>query len=95
MHQCSIFTHLLPSSHLLETLGGLATIRAFGWVDSNLSHNRTLLDNSQRPVYLLAMIQQCLAVTLNLLVAGLAVILVIWPPISVQAQDLRVWDSSH
>ncbi|UPX10075.1 uncharacterized protein EKO05_0000747 [Ascochyta rabiei] len=63
-------------SHFLDTIKGLATIRAFGWVEDNITHNSNLLDDSQRPAYLLAMIQQCLMMVLNLLVAVLAVGLV-------------------
>lgn len=55
---------------------GLATFRAFGWVDDSIAKNNSLLDNSQRPAYLLAMIQQWLAFTLNCVVAILAVVIV-------------------
>ena len=65
-----------PSSHFLETIKGLASIRAFGWVEDESLYNRKLLDSSQRPAYLLAMIQQCLMLVLNLLVTILAVGLV-------------------
>lgn len=41
-----------------------------------MAQNRELLDTSQRPAYLLAMIQQCLMFVLNLLVAFLAIGLV-------------------
>ncbi|KAF9693105.1 hypothetical protein EKO04_008679 [Ascochyta lentis] len=59
-------------SNFLDTIKGLATIRAFDWVEDEISHNWSLLDDSQRPAYLLAMIQQCLMLVLNLLVAVLA-----------------------
>ncbi|KAF3042348.1 hypothetical protein E8E12_004191 [Didymella heteroderae] len=63
-------------THFIDTIKGLATIRAFGWIDDEHAQNLKLLDTSQRPAYLLAMIQQCLMLVLNLLVAFLAVGLV-------------------
>ncbi|OLN82360.1 Canalicular multispecific organic anion transporter 1-like protein 2 [Colletotrichum chlorophyti] len=63
-------------THFLDTIKGVATIRAFGWVGKDIAHNQHLLDTSQRPAYLLAMIQQWLVVTMQLLVACMAVILV-------------------
>lgn len=55
---------------------GLATFRAFGWAQDGVALNDRLLDTSQRPAYLLAMIQRWLGFTLQLLVAGLAVVFV-------------------
>lgn len=55
---------------------GLATFRAFGWVDESIAKNNDLLDDSQRPAYLLAMIQRWLAFTLDCVVAVLAVVIV-------------------
>lgn len=55
---------------------GIATIRAFGWQQNDIVYNNQLLDTSQRPAYLLAMIQQWLASSLRLIVTGIAVILV-------------------
>jgi ATP-binding cassette subfamily C (CFTR/MRP) protein 1 len=63
-------------THFQETLSGLASIRAFGWVDQFCSKNYALLDRSQKPVYLLLCIQCWLAVVLDLLVAALATILI-------------------
>ena len=62
-------------THFQETLSGLTSIRAFGWVDQFYSKNSDLLDRSQRPTYLLLCIQCWLAVVLDLLVAALATIL--------------------
>ncbi|CAI6089328.1 unnamed protein product [Clonostachys chloroleuca] len=62
-------------THLLETLSGLSTIRAFGWNNAPAT-NHTLVDNSQRPAYLLALIQGWLAVNLALIFAVLAVLVV-------------------
>ncbi|KAK2022803.1 ABC transporter [Colletotrichum zoysiae] len=63
-------------THFLDTIKGVATIRAFGWTDKEIGFNQSLLDTSQRPAYLLAMIQQWLVVTMQLMVACLAVVLV-------------------
>ncbi|KAI5464884.1 P-loop containing nucleoside triphosphate hydrolase protein [Mariannaea sp. PMI_226] len=61
-------------THYLDTIKGVATIRAFGWEGLDVEHNNKLLDTSQRPAYLLAMIQQWLITTLNLIVAGIAIV---------------------
>ncbi|KAK0649696.1 putative ABC multidrug transporter [Cercophora newfieldiana] len=60
--------------HFIETVDGLLTIRAFGWTQSRIQLNGDLLDESQRPSYLLAMLQQWLNLVLNLCVACIAVI---------------------
>ncbi|KAF2788594.1 hypothetical protein K505DRAFT_366344 [Melanomma pulvis-pyrius CBS 109.77] len=62
-------------NNFLDTIKGVATIRAFGWVNNELANNRHLLDTSQRPAYLLAMIQQCLVLALNVIVTIMATIL--------------------
>ncbi|KAI0127028.1 ABC transporter [Xylariales sp. AK1849] len=64
-------------TNFLDTLTGLPTIRAFGWFPHQLARNNALLDDSQRPSYLLAMAQQWLSLTMNMIVAMLAVILVV------------------
>jgi ATP-binding cassette subfamily C (CFTR/MRP) protein 1 len=64
-------------SHFAETLSGLVSIRAFGWVDNFREQHLRLLDESQKPYYLLFYIQRWLQVVLDLLVAGLAVLLVV------------------
>ncbi|RBR23238.1 uncharacterized protein FIESC28_03980 [Fusarium coffeatum] len=63
-------------THFTDTMKGIATIRAFGWEKNDILHSNQLLDTSQRPAYLLAMIQQWLASSLRLIVAGIAVVLV-------------------
>jgi ATP-binding cassette subfamily C (CFTR/MRP) protein 1 len=63
-------------SHFIETLSGLITIRAFGWAEFYTLKNRVLLNNSQKPYYLLLCIQRWLVFVLDLVVAGLAVVLV-------------------
>ena len=64
------------SSHFIDTIKGIPTIRAFAWVPQNITYNTGLLNDSQRPEYLLIMIQQWLAVVLEIVVAGLAIIIV-------------------
>jgi len=54
----------------------VTTFRAFGWVQDGIDLNNHLLDNSQRPTYLLAMIQRWLGFTLQIVVATLAVMVV-------------------
>lgn len=54
---------------------GIATIRSYRWEAELIDKNDFLLDTSQRPAYLLAMIQEWLSVVMQLLVAVLAVIL--------------------
>jgi ATP-binding cassette subfamily C (CFTR/MRP) protein 1 len=54
----------------------LASLRAFGWVDTYTDRNDELLDESQKPVYLLAMVQQWLQTVLSWVVAVLATVLV-------------------
>lgn len=64
-------------THFLDTMRGLATFRAFGWIPDGIAKNSSLLDNSQRPAYLLSMIQRWLAFTLDLVVAVLATVVVV------------------
>lgn len=63
-------------SHFTETLSGLTTIRAFGWQTQSAEKNRELLDVSQKPYYLLYCIQRWLNLVLDLIIAGIAVILI-------------------
>ncbi|KAK4202032.1 putative multidrug resistance-associated protein [Triangularia verruculosa] len=60
-------------SHFIDTIKGIATYRAFGWIPESIKKNNALLDTSQRPAYLLAMIQRWLAFTMQMVVAVLAV----------------------
>ena len=64
-------------SHFSETLSGLVSIRAFGWVGHFREQHLHLLDESQKPYYLLFCIQRWLQVVLDLLVAALAALLVV------------------
>ncbi|KAI2671649.1 hypothetical protein CBS147355_8641 [Penicillium roqueforti] len=60
----------------LETVEGIATIRGFGWEERFAINNVEKLDISQRPLYLLLCLQRWLNVVLDLLIAGIAVILI-------------------
>ncbi|KAF4634157.1 hypothetical protein G7Y89_g3952 [Cudoniella acicularis] len=59
-----------------DALKGAASIRAFGWRDSSMEENNTLLDENQRPFYLLFCVQRWLECVLDYTVAGLAVVVV-------------------
>ncbi|KAL4738159.1 P-loop containing nucleoside triphosphate hydrolase protein [Aspergillus similis] len=70
-------------SHLLETIDGLATIRAFQWMTDFETKNDQLTTRSQIPAYALNCVQQWLQVVLDMMVAVLVVVLVAvyvsWP----------------
>lgn len=57
-------------------MGGLSTIRAFGWQEESQQLNDKFLDTSQRPFYLLWMIQRWLTLVLDLIAMALAVVVV-------------------
>ena len=63
-------------THFVETLDGLVTIRAFGWQRAWISRNIRLLDQSQKPFYLLYSIQRWLNLVLDLVVAAFAILVV-------------------
>jgi ATP-binding cassette subfamily C (CFTR/MRP) protein 1 len=71
-------------TQFLESLSGLATIRAFGWQEQSEALNKELLDASQKPFYLLFMIQRWLTLVLDLVGMALALIVV---GLSVQLRD--------
>ncbi|KAI0113106.1 putative ABC multidrug transporter [Daldinia grandis] len=62
-------------THFLDTSNGIVTLRAFGFIADDCAKNSHLLDTSQRPAYLLTMIQQWLGLVLNFVVAIIAVML--------------------
>lgn len=62
-------------THFLELVSGAVTVRAFRWHEAFNAKLFFMLNTSQRPVYILYCIQQCLGFFLDLLVAVLAVIL--------------------
>ncbi|KGO44507.1 ABC transporter, integral membrane type 1 [Penicillium expansum] len=63
-------------AQFLETTEGLTTIRALRWQQGFADQNAELLDKSQKPFYTMYSIQQWLQVVLDLLMAGLATVLV-------------------
>ncbi|EFX04947.1 ABC multidrug transporter [Grosmannia clavigera kw1407] len=62
-------------SHFVDTLKGISTIRASGWTDKSIEKNLALLDRSQKPAYLLAMVQRWLYLMLNTVVMLIAIVL--------------------
>ncbi|EEU44794.1 uncharacterized protein NECHADRAFT_96302 [Fusarium vanettenii 77-13-4] len=65
-------------SHFLESINGLATIRAFGWIQPYTDKVLLRLDDAQKPSYLLNCIQRWLTLVLDMVVAFLTVILVVF-----------------
>ncbi|OQE74121.1 hypothetical protein PENNAL_c0084G03585 [Penicillium nalgiovense] len=63
-------------SHFLDTLNGLVTIRSFKWEAQYRKQNAKLINDSQKPFYLLFSIQRWLELVIALCVAGFAVTLV-------------------
>ncbi|KAK2760146.1 ABC multidrug transporter [Colletotrichum kahawae] len=61
-------------TNLMETVQGLATIRAFGWAAQSIEANHDLVDASQKPVYLLYMVQRWLQLVLELIIAIMAIL---------------------
>jgi ATP-binding cassette subfamily C (CFTR/MRP) protein 1 len=64
-------------TQFMECLSGLATFRAFGWRRALEEKNRDMLDQSQKPFYLLFAVQRWLTLVLDLVVAAVAVILMV------------------
>ncbi|KAI9848831.1 MAG: hypothetical protein M1837_006347 [Sclerophora amabilis] len=64
-------------TRFLEALGGLPTIRAFGWEKDFERRNSIALDVSQKPYYLLYCVQRWLNLVLDLTIAVIAVVLVV------------------
>lgn len=56
-----------------DTIRGIASIRAFGWVPHYTAQNHELVDHSLRPAYLLQMTQVWLMLVLKLVVAAIAI----------------------
>ncbi|KAK3316810.1 P-loop containing nucleoside triphosphate hydrolase protein [Apodospora peruviana] len=63
-------------SYFISSFDGLAALRAYGWTKRAENENLARLDDSQRPYYLLFCLQRWLTLVLDLIVAGLAVVLV-------------------
>lgn len=64
-------------SHFTNCLNGLVTMRAFGWRGAMEEKNLRLLEHSQRPFYYLYAVQRWLTLTLDLVVAGIATVLIV------------------
>ncbi|KAJ5699379.1 hypothetical protein N7536_002392 [Penicillium majusculum] len=62
-------------THFLDTIKGITTLRAFGFITGDVDKNTRLIDASQRPAYLLLMIQQWLTLVLDIVVMVLAVVM--------------------
>ncbi|KAK2611865.1 hypothetical protein N8I77_005186 [Diaporthe amygdali] len=62
-------------THFLDTLKGITTLRAFGFIPDDMQKNVRLIDTSQRPAYLLLMIQSWLNLVLDLVVMVMAAVL--------------------
>ncbi|RAL03019.1 P-loop containing nucleoside triphosphate hydrolase protein, partial [Aspergillus ibericus CBS 121593] len=73
----SMEANALPSNNFLETVQGIATIHAFGWEDAYAAENSKAVDAAQLPSYTLFSIEQWLALVLDLIVAGVALLNVI------------------
>ncbi|OHE98497.1 ABC transporter [Colletotrichum orchidophilum] len=61
---------------LIETIDGLSTIRAFGWQAAFRETSLDLLDQSQRPYYLMFCIQRWFTLVLDIIVGAIAILLV-------------------
>ncbi|RDL31764.1 Uncharacterized protein BP5553_09166 [Venustampulla echinocandica] len=62
-------------THFLDTLRGITTLRAFGFLPDDVQKNARLINSSQRPAYFLMMIQEWLNLVLDLVVMVMAVAL--------------------
>ncbi|KAI1180571.1 P-loop containing nucleoside triphosphate hydrolase protein [Nemania sp. FL0916] len=63
-------------SNFLDTLEGISHVRAFGWQTHTVNQNIRNLDTSQGAHYAMLSIQQWLTLVLDMLVAGLCVLVV-------------------
>ena len=63
-------------SHFISSFTGLTTIRAFDWAREFHKENLRRLTIAQKPYYLLYCLQRWLTLVLDLIIAGLAVLLV-------------------
>ncbi|PYI01951.1 P-loop containing nucleoside triphosphate hydrolase protein [Aspergillus sclerotiicarbonarius CBS 121057] len=63
-------------THFLETITGLHTMRAFNWQQRSQSSYHSLLSESQRPYYQRFMVQRWLNLVLDMVSAGVAILVV-------------------
>ncbi|KAG9688401.1 putative ABC multidrug transporter, partial [Aureobasidium melanogenum] len=62
-------------THFLDTAKGISSLRAFGFMSQELDKNAHLVNDSQRPAYLLVMVQQWLNLVLDIVVMIMAAVL--------------------
>ncbi|KAJ5374298.1 ABC transporter transmembrane domain type 1 [Penicillium concentricum] len=67
-------TSSLPNDSFVETVQGIATIRAFGWENAYALENSRALDAAQIPPYTLHALEHWLGLVLDLIVAGVALV---------------------
>ncbi|KAI4600498.1 hypothetical protein KJ359_000853 [Pestalotiopsis sp. 9143b] len=63
-------------SLFFDTIHGLTTIRAFGWAKAYIGKGVQVLDESQKPLYLLFCVQRWLLLVLSLIVAALQLLVI-------------------
>lgn len=63
-------------SLFFDTIQGLTTIRAFGWAKAYIGKGVQVLDESQKPLYLLFCVQRWLLLVLSLIVAALQLLVI-------------------
>jgi ATP-binding cassette subfamily C (CFTR/MRP) protein 1 len=64
------------STQFIESIEGITTLRAFGWQSRCITDNISLVDNSQKPFYLIYMLQKWLSLVIDLVITALAVLVV-------------------
>ncbi|KAM7217664.1 hypothetical protein V8F06_006919 [Rhypophila decipiens] len=69
-------TRAAVNASFLETLEGVATIRAFGWQRPFVNDNVKKVEQQLRPAYMLMAIQRWLNTVLDLIVMGLAMLVI-------------------
>lgn len=65
-------------TYFQETAAGLSHIQAFNWVEQSIERGFQLLAESQRPYYVMMLIQQWLILILGLITGSLAILLVLF-----------------
>lgn len=63
-------------SLFFDTIQGLTSIRAFGWAKAYIGKGVQVLDESQKPLYLLFCVQRWLLLVLSLIVAALQLLVI-------------------
>jgi ABC-type multidrug transport system fused ATPase/permease subunit len=64
-------------SHLMQTVSGVVSIRAFKWERRTERKNFGILDDSQQPSYLLYCAQRWLTFAVNMVIMVLAIVLIV------------------